>query len=236
MAGSVSGWMSVMSSWAQRTVRWHTFPKLLWRSHFWLVHRCRAKAIPDCLTLFKCLEKILELFKFAEKLTISFWQPSFAASELESNLVFNRARQYLLLIIQLIYSAVGGSFPITQPLGWERTFTVTGYVTIERLFRKKCHNTCIQAFWLWALCPQGSPGVDQILFKDRPLHHLNNQHPAAVFLLNNNYKCPEKGALTEALHALAVHVLILDLVGGSESGVNLSLTLSMVSKFSQLEI
>ena len=69
------------------------------------------------------------------------------------------------------------------------------------------------------------------------MHHLNNQHPdAAVFLLNNNYKCPEKGALTEALHALAVDVLILDLVGGLESGVNLSLTLSMVSKFSQLEI
>jgi len=36
--------------------------------------------------------------------------------------------------------------------------------------------------------------------------------------------------------ALAGHVLILDLVGGSESWVSLSLTLSMVSKFSQLEI
>ena len=172
MAGSMSGWMSVMSSWAQRTVRWHTFPKLLRRSHFWLVHRCTAKAISDCLTLFKCVEKILELFKFAEK----NWQSSFdshrllrdieMSSEVESNPVFNRARQYLLLIIQLIYSAVGGSFPITHPLGWERTFTNTEYVIIERLFRKKCHNTWIQAFWLWALCPQGSPGVDQILFKD----------------------------------------------------------------------
>jgi len=36
--------------------------------------------------------------------------------------------------------------------------------------------------------------------------------------------------------ALAVHVLILDLIGGSESGVSLPLILSMVSKFSQLEI
>ena len=203
---------------------------------------CTAKAISDCLTLFKCVEKISNCSNLLKN-----WQSSFdshrlprdieMSSEVESNLVFNRARQYLLLIIQLIYSEVGGSFPFTKPLeGWERTFTVPGYVTIERLFRKKCQNTWIQAFWLWALCPQGSPGVDQILFKDRPLHHLNNQHPAAVFLLNNNYKCPEKGALTEALHALAVHVLILDLVGGSESGVNLSLTLSMVSKFSQLEI
>jgi len=65
---------------------------------------------------------------------------------------------------------------------------------------------------------------------------LNPHCLLCLVLLNNNYKCPEKGALTEALHALAVHVLILDLVGGSESGVNLSLTLSMVSKFSQLEI
>ena len=137
-----------------------------------MVHRCTAKAISDCLTLLKCVEKILELFKFAEK----NWQSSFdshrlprdieMSSEVKSNPVFNRARQYLLLIIQLIYSAVGGSFPITHPLGWERTFTNTEYVIIERLFRKKCHNTWIQAFWLWALCPQGSPGVDQILFKD----------------------------------------------------------------------
>ena len=114
------------------------------------------------------------------------WQSSFdshrlprdieMSSEVESNLVFNRARQYLLLIIQLIFSAVGGSFLITQPQGWERTFTVTGYVTIERLFRKKCQNT---EFRLFDCERSVLRDLLELIRYSSPLHHSNNQHPAA---------------------------------------------------------
>ena len=128
---------------------------------FQIVYLCSNvwKKISNCSNLLKNWQSSFDSHRLLRDIEMS--------SEVESNPVFNRARQYLLLIIQLIYNVVGSSFPITQPLGWERTFTVTGYVTIERLFRKKCHNTWIQAFLLWALCAQGSPGVDQILFKGR---------------------------------------------------------------------
>jgi len=64
---------------------------------------------------------------------------------------------------------------------------------------------------------------------------LEQSTPCGCFSSQQQLQVSRKRRFDRGI-ALAVHVLILDLVGGSESGVNLSLTLSMVSKFSQLEI